>query len=393
MKKGWLVCVVCVTALAWRASSQEDGSHRPADFQGDFASFDMVDADTGWAIGRADHTVSLLQTHDGGKSWTDISPKLIRADNIVSLSDAEEKLFCHLLDATHGWAAVEGDDNDPNSTETLYSTEDGGRTWKQNTFKSSVGSVVAVQFPDPDHGFILVEDEPASGKVRKATCRTVDGGKTWSESDADLPPEGSCEGMVFRNTTDGWVNGTTPREIEGTFFFRTKDGGKTWLPQSFEAPAGFEHGTTEISLPQFFGTQKNEGVVGVYFSLHDPDRGVYVFYHSRDGGEHWVSYGSIPEEPSDAAPSFLDENQGWMVADDTLFATADGGTKWWKVKGNLRFSDNESASQLRFINASVGWLVKEIEGEESRYELLRTTDGGRTWTHCCGPQGKLGKQK
>lgn len=394
MRRTWIACgILLAGSLVWRASAQETG------FRGEFSAFEMVDADTGWAVGRSGITAALVQTHDGGKSWTDISPQPFHYQPIKTLSDAEEKFFFHLTDATHGWASVKQEEEGGTyPEETLFSTDDGGRTWKRNAFKTTVGSISTIQFPDSRHGFILVESDPAVGHSQKATYRTTDGGKTWwttSESshqiktDHCLPGIGFCAGMVLRDAKEGWVNGS-PRGDEEAFLFRTKDAGDSWKPQFFKAPAGFFRGYAEINTPQFFGDAKTDGVLSVHFIQHDPEQRAFAFYRTRDGGEQWSRVGFSPEGVSDeVSPSFADEDRGWLLADKRLFATTDGGAKWRELATNLRFGDKESDAQFYFVSANVGWLVKDLQGDASRYELLRTTDGGCTWTHCCGPQGEL----
>ena len=396
MRRAGFLCAVIVAALAARTFAQENGPEQPAGFHGEFASFDMVDAESGWAVGRAGATVSLLQTHDGGKNWTDISPKPGRMKNVATITDADEAIFYHPVDATHGWASVKEDDSaDPG--ETLYFTGDGGRTWKATSFKSSVGTISSIQFPDPSHGFILVESDAALGHSQKATYRTTDGGQIWwttsersheIDTDQSLPGTGFCGGMVFRNAKEGWINGT-PRGDEDAFLFRTKNAGDTWEPYSFKAPSGFYRGYAEIGTPQFFGDQKRDGVLSIRFVQHDPERNAYTFYRTHDGGEHWAHVGFAPGRLTDGSTSFIDADRGWLLAETKLFATTDCGATWREVATDLRTVGNESVSQFYFVSPSVGWLVKDHLRDDHHYELLQTADGGHRWTHRCGPQGEI----
>lgn len=392
-------CAVLIfCALAWSASAQEGGQPPAAGFHGELESFDMVDADTGWAAGHTGDAAFLLQSRDGGKTWADISPEPVRSGKTRSALNAEEQIFYRLLDATHGWAAIQpGDQGGAYPDEALYSTADGGHTWQRNSFRSSVGSVAAVQFPDPRHGFILVESDPAMGRSQKATYRTADGGETWQETseasrqtrtDQSLPAVGLGGEMVFRSDTAGWVS-ASPRGDQDAFFYRTGDAGKTWQSQVFKAPPEFFRGYARMDLPEFFGDRKTRGVLGVHFIQHDPEQSAYALYRTRDGGERWSRVGFAPSGRHDYSSSFVDENRGWLMADRELLATTDGGAHWQQVPSNLRFGDGEAVAQFYFVGAEVGWLVKSIRGANFRYELLGTTDGGRTWTHRCGPAGEL----
>jgi photosystem II stability/assembly factor-like uncharacterized protein len=80
---------------------------------------------------------------------------------------------------------------------------------------------------------------------------------------------------------------------------------------------------------------------------------------------------------------FVDEDRGWAVGSKgTLLATTDGG-RTWAVR---RAPTEDTLRDVYFVNEQVGWLVCDRSiyllrtKEEPRSYLLRTTDGGATWT-------------
>ena len=280
MKPDRAICTALAVSIVFLALPGEGRSEPPAGFHGEILSVQMIDAQTGWAAGKLTHSVALLQTHDGGRSWRDISARPLRSKEPVLSSDASAAITFRFLDAKHGWAAYT-EDLDGSGPTILFSTEDGERGWHHNSFKTSVGGITSIQFTDRTHGFILVESDAASGKANKATYRTTDGGHTWqttSEASNDrniggsLPKHGFTEGMVFRNANDGWIAGS-PRGDDTAFFFHTRDGGKSWQPQTFDPPQGFSGVyTASFHTPWFPGDKKANGVLSVSFIQHDPNR-------------------------------------------------------------------------------------------------------------------------
>ncbi len=81
---------------------------------------------------------------------------------------------------------------------------------------------------------------------------------------------------------------------------------------------------------------------------------------------------------------FLDFEHGWIVVTDHtlnrdyLFRTSDGGATW------ERKTAPNGVQKLFFLNATSGWALQSVGAAGSlasvSYRLLRTEDGGSTWT-------------
>jgi hypothetical protein len=161
-------------------------------------------------------------TRDGGAHWTP-----------VPVQDLPESLF--LLNDTVGWMVTE---------KGLWKTDEAGRTWKR--IKSMQG-IHRVYFLDEMHGW-------ATG-APKLFKETKDGGKSWE--DVDLGElKVTAENTYFDwiewvSQTQGIVLGTSvaPRRDNASWVdpqalakrrewpglnitVETKDGGKTWTPQT-----------------------------------------------------------------------------------------------------------------------------------------------------------------
>jgi photosystem II stability/assembly factor-like uncharacterized protein len=102
------------------------------------------------------------------------------------------------------------------------------------------------------------------------------------------------------------------------------------------------------------------------------DRGARIVLATDDGGATWRQLARLQYELNRL--DFVDAMHGWAAGDDTtLLATADGGASWSVVR--------EAADQVRgidLVTPETGWLV-------STAGLMKTNDGGATWTEIISP--------
>jgi photosystem II stability/assembly factor-like uncharacterized protein len=83
------------------------------------------------------------------------------------------------------------------------------------------------------------------------------------------------------------------------------------------------------------------------------------------------------------AVCFVDADVGWAVGGKgTLLATTDGGRTW----ATRRAPTDDTLRDIYFLNEQTGWIVCDRSiyllrtKEEPRSYLLRTTDGGASWS-------------
>lgn len=78
---------------------------------------------------------------------------------------------------------------------------------------------------------------------------------------------------------------------------------------------------------------------------------------------------------------FLDGQTGWIVGSSGTYLTTKDGGKSWKRERNFT---EDAIRQVYFTDASNGWLLCERDlfatGANSPSYLLKTTDGGVSWT-------------
>lgn len=326
--KGWFCFFVGLVSCAGIAAGQNPRMHRvpveasapgaqhpkfkaiwePINYPDDLSMMSVffVSDDTGWVSGGSsrDQGGFILQTNDGGGHWT-----LQLGDPQSSDHSITELRF---IDAKHGWA-VQGDKlvrtsdgadwedagslpphipledyaftsathgvfvgGFNGSASTIFSTHDGGQTWRQvfecstkvevNGLTRKTGcQLFAVSFPSPSLGYAVggsYNDGPGRGFF--VVAKTEDGGDTWSlvSSITNTP---HAEGVYF----SGPDNGTT-RNRDAKFYLTT-DGGATWKGATGSNDAGHAH-------PIIFVDDQ----VGWTSGEHTVD-------YTVDGGKHWYS--------------------------------------------------------------------------------------------------------
>jgi photosystem II stability/assembly factor-like uncharacterized protein len=304
---------------------------------------------------------TLLATHDGGRSWTDITPPSLTVDIFVDDFD--------FVDPQRGWVARS---NCATAEVHISRTEDAGRTWR--TFPGAyhscnAGARVAIDFVNGADGW-LAHIEPTGSFATLA--RTTDGGASWS-APLELP---TLARVSFRDRAHGWLGGTG---LPWSKLFSTDDGGMTWTRRSVGQPPGYGEALRLYGLPTFFnGT---EGVLPV--TLLRGNRADIAFYRTSDGGRTWVGpsvlgANVLARKPKGwfvrpLASSIVSPGVWWVVAGDPLsvYVTVDGGGSWTVTKTDL-----PAAGEITAVDAKVAW----VNTAYPKSALYVSVDGGGSWT-------------
>ena len=337
----------------------------------------MIDTTTGWAVTAADHRI--LRTTDGGTSWKDVTPAYAHSTQVV-------EVVADFLSASLAWVAIAPDNGTPPTQ--VYRTTDGGQVWQMSTVPTT-SQLGQLTFLDPQHGWLLAGIQAAAGPKAVDVFRTADGGKTWthvstasptSTSPGALPP--GAEWMTFLDASTGWATGSSPVS-QFVWLYVTHDGGSTWHHQTLQPPAQVQ-GDLFTGPITFFNSQ--DGVLPTCLSA---GADIYTdIYVTHDGGTTWNSTSLLPFSRCAVAAfvgtsDFIDSTHGWVL--DTaftpaatttrLYMTSDGGAHWMKLLTSTNFRDFQA---LDFVSDTVGWAIGAVTSEASF--LLKTIDGGHTWT-------------
>ena len=198
-----------------------------------------------------------------------------------------------------------------------------------------------------------------------------------AELNAPLIAEPQLFSIQFMNSLDGW--GVTETEVA-----RTNDGGETWhdvTPDGL-ADVGYSAVTDFMDV--------NHAWLLVIDPANVPFGG--TLYSTSDGGNTWSSF-AVPF--SIGFLKFIDENNGWMMADlgsgagsmaIATYQTTDGGANWNRTFTNDTNDDGASDTlplggikQLFVpLNMNTAWIGGVVYETGTVY-LYRTDKGGEFW--------------
>ena len=165
----------------------------------------------------------------------------------------------------------------------------------------------------------------------------------------------------FVSATTGWVI-VESRPHDFTLL-HTADAGESWTRQ-LGGPAG---------------------IIGEYLRFFDPANGVVVLlgpqamlYQTADGGRTWDWHHLTQYGGYIWSADFVDADHGWLLAQDptegeALLRTEDGGRTWSDLGSPVQYSD--WAYRVLFANPSDGWLYSQ----STEPDAYKTEDGGATW--------------
>lgn len=288
-----------------------------------------------------------------------------------------------LLTPQLGWATINSG---------LVRTSDGGKTWL-GTFLTPDAAFAELRFVDPARGWAILQrygpGASCGAPLIKAPCwsvmTTADGGTHWEDRLSVASNQTGTARISSLQAIDdqrAWViTATTDCDLAGcaSALRGTSDGGRSWQTQlrGRLGPVRFAS-----ALRGWIASGRAGDV-----------RGTNVLATS-DGGASWrQSYTTADGVLSiDAA----DEGDAWILTRDggyctasscskyELLRTVDGGSTWSSL-GNPKDSATCSGGHLEgplFASPSVGWLGIGLGAGGANVGpggVMRTTDGGKTW--------------
>lgn len=326
------------------------------------------------------------------------------------------------------------------STESISVTANAGVTWSKHVQIPDGGAPVSMSFVSPRQGWLL--DSRAGVGV---LLQTLNGGTSWREIYPTTHPE-PVNGVSFVNDHLGYGVGIAG---DAQALVRTNDGGKSWHTMGVVPTDRTIHTIQVVFVTQQRGFlaydmladqqskvyQTTDGGTswtpvrklignGVLLTFEGPHDGVASsstqLWLTTDGGKHWHAVNQsassrFPLPPSDPAVaglylaqtthlpiaknltrwvrsqakaiptqvSFAGSTVAWFPDQNGFLLVTDDGTKARLINGFANADDSSPAPELvgedvDFINALDGW-------DWSGSSLLRTTDGGLTWTYASHP--------
>jgi photosystem II stability/assembly factor-like uncharacterized protein len=286
-----------------------------------------------WAVGKGG---MIIHSNDGGRTW---------AQQSINGGSGSRKQFqrqAPTKTAFLGFPALLSDAyaEMPGQQPIPYSPQ-------QQMKEGDSGNEPA---PSPSGSTLPLPESPADPKQTTPSTPSP-------PSSRQLPPESHPEtadlhGVFFVNEQEGWVVGANATILH------TTDGGATWLPQ-------VSNGLTDITAVQFLDNSRQGWAVG--------DQGVIL--HTTNGGETWDRQTSATEAFLQALQILPDGRQGWVVGGSgTILYTTDGGASWHSQPLSPDLSTVFLAAVHFLPDGRQGWTVG------GNGLILHTADGGTSWS-------------
>ena len=291
------------------------------------------------------------------------------------------------IDARIGWVSVQS-----SGTPMLLRTQDGGSSWERLTLAQGT-FVTRLAFVDAQNGWAVAQtpfgSSPASCRAAPDTCKsllvtTTDGGRTWTQRvvfSGDLDRGPALISVAPADSRRAWITVRTPRcdpagcahEIRGT-----EDGGVTW--SVLTQPAPFT--ATEIRRASVTtGWALAPGAVAPGASI----------IGTNDGGSTWSRQAQSPSWSPRSLASASDR-AAWALFFDPSLCTASScvvdlvrtidGATWTSLGSPATGGCGGQLTQIAFGDTQTGWITVNLGagGASGSGGVLRTGDGGRTWT-------------
>jgi photosystem II stability/assembly factor-like uncharacterized protein len=316
-----------------------------------------------------------------GQNWAEAGPSSFRGRNL----DSGEAAEISLTGSAQAWAAAFS----ATPSATVSRTTDGGNSWTASTLKLDFGNdegagAGRVYGLNSTTAWIMATAQSSASFERGVLYQTTNSGQTWKR--LSLPIVG---GLSFATASIGWLAGGP----SGAALYKTLDGGITWRSESVPEQSAAAPWQTTVAPPTFFDSL--HGVLPVQVRTSQITDGARLyFYTTTDGGSTWTAAGSPIETTQggdifvrDAPRLALVDSQNWLIdLVDGLRVTHDSGKTWSTV--DTSEGDVRDAFIVSFATTQDGWVYLEkpispcAKGQTCSVQprLLRTADGGRTWS-------------
>lgn len=279
-----------------------------------FRGLAAVSRTTAWVAGSKG---TVLRTHDGGRSWRDVSPPGAEG---LEFRDVEA------FDARRAVVLAIGE----GEASRVFRTDDAGATWTESFRNTDPRAFYdCLTFFDARNGIAL--GDPVDGKYR--VLATGDGGRSWRVLPSDGMPAaqpgeaafaagGQC--LVSAGRRDAWfaTGGAATARV-----FHSADRGRTWTVAEAPLPAGDP--ARGVFALAFSDTRTGLAVGGDYRAGQPSPKAAAV---SRDGGAVWTEAAEPPPAYRSGVTWLPYSRRAALAVGPTgTDVTSDGGRTWRTV--------------------------------------------------------------
>lgn len=262
---GWLVTAV---GEIWKTTDGGNSWQLKKTYSGiRLRCVSFADSLRGW-VGKfqikGSDLYALLQTTDGGETWTEVK-------NIPSPAPQGMcGLFTNFDPFIYGCGRYAG-------PPIFIKSTDGGTTWTSKDLSLLASMLIDIHFFTPDSGIIVGARTTQTGE-KGVILQTTDGGESWNILYTTRHSQVWCWKISFPTREVGYVSLQTFQD--SVFFLKTTNGGKTWNENLFLKAGG-------SYSPQAIGfVSEHVGWIGAY-----PRFGTLrseATYKTTNGGLSWT---------------------------------------------------------------------------------------------------------
>lgn len=290
----------------------------------------------------------LLKSTDGGSTWTNVSGPAGPATAAVSLSPqfpSDHTLFV---------ASVAG----------LFTSSDGGTTWRALTTAPAAAAVVVVSPNYPVDHTVFV------GTAGQSLYRSVDGGASWTPVGQTFAGNGNIRITAVALSPNYASDQTVLVGTWGAGSYLSHDGGATWAADNVGLDNAFV--LTFAVSPDFAADQV------VFAGTRDG-----TVYKSTNGATSWAKTGQISRLLSAQttthvrqlaiSPNYATDQTAFLAMFDGMWRTSNGG-------GNWLYSESIPPSLVRSYSVSPTYSSDHtVYASHYGGGMVRTTDSGQSW--------------
>lgn len=345
----------------------------------ELAGFRLISATAGW-LRLGQH---LYWTDNNGQNWAEITPTALGQATIQAV---------WFVNPQTGWLVLTHLEATGDLAYSLARTSDGGVVWEITPLSlfapgdpNALAEAIHLQFVDPQIGWLVIKRATSSNFSLGTLFKTTDGGQSWTKLAFPLG-----EPVTFVNRELGWVAGGPA----GDQLYRTQDGGQNWQVQTVGRANLKPDERVLYPLPIF--TDAQNGVLSVIVTGNATAR--VDFYLTNDGGDSWTPTGTVALKQvvtvGTVIPLAVLDIRHWLLIapqSDRLLSFSDNPATTNVVS---RSEWVKGIRDLDMITPTVGWAsygaghcttepskeALEVIRCTQETRLLRTDDGGQSWT-------------
>jgi photosystem II stability/assembly factor-like uncharacterized protein len=372
----FLFLAICVALSTSRRQSNAENAETSTFWAS--VDFDFGDSKVGWSlikthIGDDRVRITLRRTVDGGASWSTVA--LPRSLEQAFAKAGLPARFVRFADARNGW--IFGPQ--------LFSTHDGGETWRREKMPGAVRSVAIAD------GTIWVAllGTGEEGVAKTSLLESSVARSAWSslKGQPTVYPPTEPSGLFRVDLRRAWLLSqfyfVGKTDDSQKRFVATKDSGASWFPAANPCPSG--SGGEKLPAFALMTVAGKRESLWLLCGWADSPTSEIAFVRSTDGGVSWEPEGTRLTTPMPRSFAASLEDQIWLAGGirGGLVRSDDSG-KTWSAPPSFADPDvQQGLSKVLFTDSLHGWVSYNGGVFDDGYErawIFRTVDGGQTWT-------------